>query len=119
MRTACRFRRDLDELKVKNLDNAESQFPSFGTRRFKSETERKERWERSRGNAATIEQERLTANGFVAVVTSPVIRYEIFREHGTLRSVVAPVVHLAASEKKFHSRQSIPLHPRQSAFPRR
>lgn len=44
-----------------------------------------------------------TADGFVTVITSPVVRYEVFREHGTIRGVVAPVVHLAASEMTFYS----------------
>jgi len=39
-----------------------------------------------------------TANRFVTVITSPIIWYEVFGEHGAFCSVIAPVVHLATSE---------------------
>jgi len=42
-----------------------------------------------------------TANRFVTVVTSPIIWYEVFGEHGAFCSVIAPVVHLATSETSY------------------
>lgn len=50
---------------------------------------------RKNGNKTVMKR---TANGFVTVITSPVIWYKVLGEHRAFRGIVTPIVHLAASE---------------------